>query len=279
MLSPLSNQDSINDLKRNSPVKKVSFVILILLLFVGIIFDKHVNNASHKLREASNVVVGTLSKPIIAAQNAYASAKELISLRDEVIQLKQENTDLKAYKQQVFSLQAQINNLSALLNYTPTPQTRHVAARVIDNVGGSYARSIMIDIGTNNGVKEGLSVVDGDGFVGRIISVTDKTSIVLLATDMNSSIAVINEQGSVTGILTGTNSQEMVLKYVENVDDLNVGDTLMSASSDQSIPLGISVGSISRIDGSKVYVTPSSDLRNLQIVRVLFPFVFENEPR
>ena len=55
-----------------------------------------------------------------------------------------------------------------------------------------YLNSFIINIGSNKNIKNGMAVLDGKNFIGRIVDVNFFSSRVLLVSDLNSKIPVID---------------------------------------------------------------------------------------
>ena len=67
-----------------------------------------------------------------------------------------------------------------------------VSARVMLDKQSPYLNSFVINVGGNKNIKNGMAVLDGDNFIGRIVDVNFFSSRVLLISDLNSKIPVIN---------------------------------------------------------------------------------------
>ena len=65
------------------------------------------------------------------------------------------------------------------------------SARVVGDVGGAFAQSVIITAGASSGVTKGQVVMTGEGLVGRVTQAGNASSRVLLITDINSRIPVL----------------------------------------------------------------------------------------
>ena len=63
-----------------------------------------------------------------------------------------------------------------------------------------YLNSFVINIGNNQKIKNGMAVLDGENFIGRIVDVNYFSSRVLLISDLNSKIPVISEPSGIHSI-------------------------------------------------------------------------------
>src|SRR3954470_525240 len=81
--------------------------------------------------------------------------------------------------------------LDALLKLAGTGRYKVVPAQVIAiGPAQTFSWTVTIDAGTRDGVRPEMTVVNGDGLVGRVKTVGPTTSTVLLAIDPDSSVGV-----------------------------------------------------------------------------------------
>ncbi len=109
----------------------------------------------------------------------------------------------------------------------------------------NVSRTIVIDRGTDAGVKRDDGVVNDEGVVGRVIDTTAATSTVLLVTDGASKVPAVVQRGRWWGIATGTNAR-VRLQYVSQDARIKVGDTVVTGEG-RSFRAGLKIGTIARI--------------------------------
>ena len=81
-----------------------------------------------------------------------------------------------------------------MLKAVPDNAVSYVTARVIANSGGGYVRTVMVNAGTDQGLARGQAAITGDGLVGRLTEVGSRAARVLLITDLNSRIPVVDRE-------------------------------------------------------------------------------------
>jgi rod shape-determining protein MreC len=172
-----------------------------------------------------------------------------------------------------------------LLAAPETRGRRFVAARVVavGRVGAAGPERVTIDAGSRDGVRADVAVVDADGLVGRVVSVSPWTADVLLlgAADLTVSVRV-----SPSGVLgsVGSGAQgsrrrpagQLDLKAVQR-GRLTHGDavTTLGGLDDGPFPPGLRVGTVAGVDTDPAQlvpgasVTPAADLAALDVVGVL----------
>ncbi len=128
-----------------------------------------------------------------------------------------------------------------------------IAAHVIGKDVSSFARVVRIelDVGSRDGLREGMPVVMREGLVGRINQVSGGYAEVMLAVDARSSVNVKVAGKGVTGTLEGTgtgNTYTARLLYLHKAEGLAVGDEIVTSGHDKVFPPGITVGYIHSLE-------------------------------
>jgi rod shape-determining protein MreC len=189
----------------------------------------------------------------VALRGAHARALEL---QHEVRDLRLENERLR--QQQLES--DRLRRLLALAEATPA--RRWVSARVIGvGMGPGGSQTLTIDKGSDDGVARTMPVVVADGVVGRVRSVQGHTAEVLLAIDRNSSIAVRVERTRARANVRGAGKPSSArLDYALRSEDMIEGDRLVTSGTDGVFPLGILVGTVTRLDRRALGLFQTADV-------------------
>ena len=130
--------------------------------------------------------------------------KIILDLFNENIELKEENAKLKNQIYDPDFLIFENKQLRQLLDEQVASSTNLVSARVMLDKQSPYINSFIINSGSNKKIKNGMAVLDGKNFIGRIVDVNFFSSRVLLVTDLNSKIPVLIEPSGYHAILSGT---------------------------------------------------------------------------
>jgi len=122
--------------------------------------------------------------PFITVQgwlsNRYMALHEFLTVPRDVALLRQRNTELEnqvsQLQTQVIQLQQQLREaqiLYALLDFARArPENEYVAAAVIGRDPNPFIQYIIIDKGSDDGIRHGMPVVTQQGLVGRVDAVT-----------------------------------------------------------------------------------------------------------
>jgi len=199
--------------------------------------------------------------------------------RDRLRQLQEENLALRSLVVRSAEDRARANALDALLGVAGAGQYRIVPAEVIA-VGPKqeFAWTVTIDAGSRDGIEKDMSVINGDGLVGRVQSVNRNSSTVVLITDATVSVGARIAGSEEVGILSGTGRQDSLeFQVLDPLAELRTGDALVSFGSRGGRPYapGIPIGEVVGVSGTAgqlarvATVQPFVDVSTLTIVGVV----------
>ena len=102
-----------------------------------------------------------------------------------------------------------------------------------------------IDAGSSDGLKANMTVLNGDGLVGRLKIVGSTTSTVLLAIDPEFNVGV-RLPNNAMGIVSGHGRSAMSLEMLDPTARVKAGDGLVTQGSLDQTPFvwGVPVGSV-----------------------------------
>lgn len=189
--------------------------------------------------------------------------------------------------------EARVREVAGLLA-APTLRGRELLpARVVavGRLGAAGPERVTLDVGSRDGVRAGLTVVDADGLVGRVVAVSPWTSDVLLvgAPDLVVGVRVgaAGVLGSVGSGATGPRRRpagELSLQLVTRGTPA-VGDPVTTLGGpDGPFEPGVRVGTVTTVDRAagaltaSASVTPAVDVASLDVVGVL-PATARTTPR
>jgi rod shape-determining protein MreC len=168
-------------------------------------------------------------------------------LREENERLKRRVLELESERNRFLEAEATNSRLRALLELKSGLPVASVTAAVIGNSASGWFRSITIDKGSQDGIRKGMAVVTPLGVVGQVVTAAPRSSKVLLLTDQNSAVDVVNQRSRTQGIVSGSFENGAVMKYVKRSEDIQVGDRLITSGLDGVYPKGLSVAVVSKV--------------------------------
>jgi len=204
-------------------------------------------------------VIGVVMDPFIAAQrwlsDRVISVVDFFTLPRDVTNLLQRNVTLEneisSLQSQVIQLEGQLNEakvLYALLDFARArPQNQYLASAVIGRDPSPFLHYIIIDHGSDDGIRYGMPVVTQQGLVGRVDAVTASASRVQLIADPGSVINVrmqsLKREGQLTGSITG----DISLINIPQDVVVNPGEILLTSGLGGNYPPDVLIGQVTSV--------------------------------
>lgn len=230
----------------------------------------------------SNIV----NAPIRAVKGGFDSIDELMSTYQENGRLTKKVDDLAQTKVQLQVLQQENRALKDQLKISNTlTDYKVVNAVVTSRSPNSWQTQLIIDKGTNAGLKKGLSVMGSGGLIGRITQVNTTNAKVELLSDNSQvsdrfAIRVQNGDGeTVDGIVTSFNQSKnlIVMGQITSSVSVKKGDLVTTSGLGGVTPSGLYVGKVEKVGSDnyglskKIYIKPATDFNNIPVVSVAIP--------
>lgn len=190
-------------------------------------------------------VIQGANRSLRANDDWWAGLIQASSLRAENERLRQLAEGAELYEERVSALENQLDAIRKLNGFPAITSRQRVPAEVVSLDPRNHR--IQITAGSNQGVKEGMAVITGDGLAGRVEAVSANRSFVLLVTSPSFRIgASVMAQPIVAGIIRGNSGSRMTLGNAENASHVKPGDQVTTSTFSEFIPPYIPVGRIVR---------------------------------
>jgi len=228
-----------------------------------------IERARTAVQDAVAPLLEGLAKPVDTVNGIIDYASELATLQATNEALRAENERLLQWQATAREVMAENERLRLLLNFVPDPSARFLTARVVGDQGGAFARSILVSAGAAAGVAKGQAAMTGDGLVGRVAEVGNRSARILLLTDINSRIPVLVGGDRDRAVLVGNNSSEPEILYLADDARVAVGDYVVTSGIGGVLPPGLPVGLVARSASGVIAVRPFVDWDHLETVRLV----------
>ncbi|MDX6742957.1 rod shape-determining protein MreC [Actinocorallia sp. A-T 12471] len=195
----------MRDTGRNRLVLGVLLVASLVLITLD--YRGGDNSPLNGLRGLGATVFGPLER--VAASvvrpvgNTFDAIRDAPGQRNRASDLLKENQELREQLRSNTIDKGRATQLEKLLGSAGLGGYKIVAANVI-SAGQGFEDTVTIDVGTLSGVKPDMTVMTGDGLVGRVIKSGPASATVLLATDSASTVGARMETSKEIGVVTGT---------------------------------------------------------------------------
>ena len=239
-------------------------------------------------------ILGVVMDPFVAAQRwlseRFMAVYDFFTLPRDVTELIQRNSELEDevanLQSQIIQLQEQLQEadiLYSLLDYARSrPADEYTAAAVIGRDPSPFLQYIIIDHGSDDGIRYGMPVVTQQGLVGRVEAVTASAARVQLISDAQSTINVTLQTQGADALIKGSISGDITLEMLAQNVSLNTGDILLTSGLGGNYPSDILVGQVVDIQKTEnelfqaAYVQPVVDFETLRAVLVITNFQTTN---
>lgn len=263
--------------------KKVVAVIVIVMVPLLLILNR--DRAANSFNRFSGAMIdlagffqgglvsfsGAMSDRIYRYVQMFTSHEELLSLRLGSQQMLAMDIALKESELENEQLRKMANMVPKISGDLP------IGASVIARSGAPLTRLIRINVGRKEGVKRGDGVFGLKGVIGQVLVAGKNASDVLLLSDTSSAMDVMNQRTRARGILRGMQdaSYQLQVEDFDRLEDIRVGDVVVSAGDGSYFPKGIPVGIITIVDKQKdamynrAEIKPFVDFSRIEQVYVL----------
>jgi rod shape-determining protein MreC len=266
---------------QGSVLRPFALLVVISVLLLGLRNTDLVTGASTFLTQLL-VPVQRVLADVGATGDRFASAiAQIDSLREDNSRLQTENDRLTLENVRLREQAIAGQQAEKLLTLQRTVPFESVPAPVIARDPAGVLHSIVLGLGTDDGVKVGHVVLSDQGLVGRISEVGTNYSKVLLVTDSSSVVSALVQGSRATGIVRGQFGDSLIMDWLLQTEPVKEGDVVITAGLGigeelrSLYPKGLVIGTIAQVQTAeaaaynRAIVTPAVDLRRLEHVLVV----------
>lgn len=269
---------------RDTRESRLLLVLLVAIAFALITVDIRGGEDSpvDGARRGAATVFGPIENGVSAAVdpvgNAVSAIRDSGERHDRLAGLEKENAALKAKLGSDDRNRSRLTQLDKMLKIAGEGQYGIKGAEVIAiGAAQGFSWTITIDVGANDGIKRDMTVLNGDGLVGRVTTVGPDTATVLLANDPDFTVGTRMEAGDELGFASGQGDRPLRVELLNGKAEIKKGDRLVTFGSEADKPFvpGVPVGVVSRVDPAGggltriLNVTPYVSFTKLDIVGVV----------
>src|SRR3954452_19729848 len=220
---------------RESRRARLVLALLLLTAFTLITFDYRAGSGG-TLRAIGNAVFGPVERAVADVARPvgsfFSSLGNLSSYKSTNAKLRKENQRLREQLRLTDGDRAHLTSAEKLLDLAGRGQFKIVPAQVVAVEGAlGFEWTATIDIGSRDGIRTNMTVVNGDGLVGRTVHVGPTTSTVLLGQDPTFTAGARLERTNEIGHVDGGGRQPMTFTLLGSSSTMKPGDRLVSFAS------------------------------------------------
>jgi rod shape-determining protein MreC len=256
-----------------SPVRRLLVGMLVLFMFATFLIWRIDNPRAERFRMmVIDAVVPNFDwamSPVTGVMNLLSDFQSYQRLAQQNSDLRRELQDMKSWREAAIQLDQENARLRDLINVQLDPQLTRITGVVLADSGSPFRQSVLLNVGARDGILDGWPAMDGIGLVGRISGVGNETSRVILVTDTSSQIPVTIQPSGQRAILSGDNTINPLLQFIEDPDQVTPGDRIVTSGDGGVFPADLLVGQLARGTDGRPRARLSADLERIEFLRVL----------
>jgi rod shape-determining protein MreC len=263
-------------------VRWVTFAVLVGVALLLTYLDSRGNlgSALAVVRDPFTAVLSFTSARSESAADLLAGPRDLQTARTQIAELEARVAELERENEELREIEGEWQILQDLFNRArQSPELTRQTATVIGQDTSPAMRSIIIDKGTEDGIRVGMPVESSRGLVGRIFRAAPHSAQVALITDNASAIPARLGNSRATGVLSGSGlGGPLTMDWVDLKYNLEIGEVVLTSGLGGTFPEDIVVGRVIEVNRSEAdlfqqaVVQPVTDFENLEIVFVITNF-------
>lgn len=266
-------RDRNADFDYTGPVRRVLFAVMALAL--GVLFliwridSPRVERFRAMLIDSVVPNFDWAMAPVTKVAAMIDGFQSYASIYEQNQDLRRELQQMKSWKEAALQLEQQNAKLLSLNQVRLDPKLTSVSGVVMADAGSPFRQSVLLNVGSRDGVIDGWATMDGLGLVGRIAGVGNSTSRVILLTDASSRIPVTIQPSGQRAMLVGDNTGLPPIEFLESPEKVRPGDGVVSSGDGGVFPAGLLVGQVVEGVDKRLRVSLSADYERLTFLRVL----------
>ncbi len=255
------------------PLRRLLLGILVILLLALFLLWRIDSPRVERFRTALvDTVVPSFDWALVPVTKLVGMVEDFQSytrIYEQNQELRRELQQMKAWKEAALQLEQKNARLMDLNQVRMDPKLTHVTGVVLADAGSPFRQSVLLNVGSRDGIRDGWATMDGIGLVGRIAGVGERTARVILLNDSNSRIPVTVQPSGQKALLSGDNTPAPPLEFLENPDLVRPGDQVVTSGDGGVFPAGLLVGQVAQGTDRRLRVRLSADYERLEFLRVL----------
>lgn len=242
-------------MEKNNKGGIIGIVITVIILIILVVFSNTNSEKFSIIENFANAIVMPIENGLTYLKNKLNNNNSFFEnvdkLKSENESLKQKNSELEQQMREFEIMKNENEQLKQELNlaekygeYTTVPGM--IISRDISN----YSKTLVINIGSDNGIKEKMTVIADEGLVGYIVSTTAKTAKVQTIVDSASATSCLASSTRDTMICKGTIENKSILSASNIATDARIiqGDSVETSGLGGIYLKGIHVGKIKKVN-------------------------------
>lgn len=258
------------DIVRGGASLSFRFILICIVSLALMVLDQREEHL-RSIRQAFSVLIYPVQLAVDLPVRSWHWAETALSERAELLAendaLKHEQLNAGVRLQRLDALEAENRRLRAMLDSSARVADRVLIAEILAVDLDPYRQRFTINRGLADGVYVGQALLDADGLVGQIVRVEPLTSEAVLISDADHALPVAINRNGLRTIIIGTGDYgRLLMPYLPNSADVEVGDLVISSGLGGVFPSGYPVGHVREVERqpgqqfADIFVEPAAKL-------------------
>lgn len=211
----------------------VILAVCIILSFTLLIF-----NDSEQVSPVRDIAISTVGKigEMVYQVNSY------FRLSEKNQDLRKENARLAFHNAQLQDALLENIRLRQMLQFRNESELNLSAAEVIGKNPLSILNALVLNAGTEQGIKNSATVLTSEGLVGKIINPGSNKSLCQILLDRNSRVSAKIQRNRELGVIAWDGKYNLNLLYIAKTIKVLVGDVIVTSGYSEIYPPNIKIG-------------------------------------
>ncbi|MDA3840110.1 MAG: rod shape-determining protein MreC [Patescibacteria group bacterium] len=229
----------------------------IYLAVIGLLIFLHFTGISKPIEGLFARVMNPVSKVFYSGgskiRNAYGDQVDKRDQNFVITELQQDNRKLLAENAKLKTIEEENEYLKNQIDFRKENDYKYLLAEIVSRNdlmnNSSEEKSIIIDKGARDGLREGFVLLDGEGVViGKIIEARDSISRACLVVDKKCKFAAaVQNEDRTSGVVEGELGLTMKMDLIPQTEVLEKGNIIVSSGLENNIPRGLVIGRVSEV--------------------------------
>jgi rod shape-determining protein MreC len=244
-----------------------AFVLVICILLSLLLMITTDKDPGGSFRGIALDVLGGVGQYVYRVQSYF-------DLTDENKVLRKENTDLAFKNMQLQDALLENIRLRKLLGFREKTQMHLTAAEVIGQNPHSIVNGLLLNAGSDIGIRKSAAVLTADGLVGKVIEVDEDHAICQILFDPTNRVSAKIQRNREFGIIAWDGATQLKLLYIAKTIKVYIGDVIVTSGMSQIFPENIKIGIVVDVSMEnegmfqEILVNPTVNFNRLEEVQV-----------
>lgn len=253
-------------------------IFLIGLSILSVIVDLKYPSTNYARNVVNDFIVSPIQYLVKTPSSLFYGLLEetetIAQLESKIERLEKDNKMMKMNLQKIDILEDEVSRLRSIKRTMSKKFENIQIAKVIQVDVIPDKKSIKINIGSNDNVIMGQTVMGANGLIGQIVEVALYSSKVLLISDVNSNVPAIITRTGKQVIVKGRSQDDLLEISFTDKTDIKSGDLIVTSGQAGRFIASLNVGRIVQIEVNEgerfaqVVVEPSEYIENINEVIV-----------